>query len=72
MDRNLCTGWCDGRYAGDFVRSFVLYETHTTTDGPAKTNRSDHRCVGDTITEPTDGEDAINLLALTDITGFKD
>ena len=71
MDRNLCTGWRDGRYAGDFPRIFVFDEIHPTTDEPAGTKRSEHRSGGDTITEFTDGE-AINLRAVTGITGFGD
>ena len=72
MDRNLRTGWRDGRYAGDFARNFVFNEIHPTTNEPAGTNRSDHRFSGATITEFTDGEDVINLRAVTYVTGFRD
>ena len=72
MDRSLRTGWRDGRYAGDFAGNFLFYEIHPTTDEPAGTNRSDHRCGGDAITGFTDGVDAINLRAVTDIAGCED
>lgn len=64
MYRNLHTGWRDGRYAGDFAWNFVFNEIQPTTNEPAGTNRSDHRCGDDIVTEFTDGEDAINLRAV--------
>lgn len=72
MDRNLRTGWRDGRYAGDFARNFVFDEIHPTTDEPAGTNCSDHRFSGGNITEFTDGVNAINLRAVTYVIGFQD
>ena len=72
MDRNLRTGWRDGRYAGDFAWNFVFNEIQPTTNEPAGTNRPDHRCGGDTITEFNDGVDAVNLRAATFVTGFQD
>ncbi len=64
MDRNLRTGWRDGRYAGDFAWDFVFNEIHPTTDEPAGTNRSDHRFSGVTVIQFTDGVDAIDLRAV--------
>lgn len=72
MDRNLRTGRRDGRYAGDFAWFFIFNEIYPTTNEPAGTNRSDHRFRGATITKFTDGVDAINLRAVTYVTGFQD
>ncbi len=72
MDRNLRTGWRDGRNAGDFARNFVFNEIYPTTNEPGGTNRPGYRSGGDTITEFTDGVGAIYLRAVTDITGCED
>ena len=69
MNGNLRTGWRDGRHAGDFARNFVFNEIQPTANEPAGTNRPDHRCGGDTVTEFTAGEDEINLQAVIVIFG---
>lgn len=72
MDRNLRTGRRDGRYAGDFAWFFIFNEIYPTTNEPAGTNRPGYRSGDDTVTEFNDGVDAINLRAVTDITGCED
>ena len=69
MDRNLRTGWRDGRYTGDFARNFVFNEIQPATNEPAGTNRTDHRFSGATITEFTDGVGAIYLRMVIVIFG---